>query len=136
MGSARADTLLITGGRIVDGTGSPWFYGDLILSGDTIAGIVPSRSQSQPDAKIIDATGMVVCPGFIDIQSHSIVPFLSDRRSLSKLTQGVTTEIMGEGVDSFAIRWPHRRPVSRILVIHTWRSRRLARLGPLVDSVW
>ena len=39
---------------------------------------------------------MVVCPGFIDIQSHSIVPFLTDRRSLSKVTQGVTTEIMGE----------------------------------------
>ena len=49
---------------------------------------------------------MVVSPGFIDIQSHSIVPFLTDRRSLSKVTQGVTTEIMGEAWTP-ARRWPH-----------------------------
>ena len=47
--------------------------------------------------EIVDATGHVVCPGFIDIQSHSLVPFLSDGASLSKVTQGVTTEILGEG---------------------------------------
>ena len=45
---------------------------------------------------VIDATGLVVAPGFIDIQSHSIVPLLRDGRCLSKVTQGVTTEIMGE----------------------------------------
>jgi N-acyl-D-amino-acid deacylase len=87
---------VIAGGRIVDGTGNPWFYGDVVLSGDSIARIVPAGSATWPDAEVIDAAGMVVCPGFIDIQSHSIVPFLSDRRSLSKITQGVTTEIMGE----------------------------------------
>ncbi|MBW3633397.1 MAG: D-aminoacylase [Chloroflexi bacterium] len=88
--------LLIAGGRIIDGTGNPWFYGDVVLDGDSIARIAPAGSVSRTGAEIIDATGMVLCPGFIDIQSHSIVPFLSDRRSLSKITQGVTTEIMGE----------------------------------------
>ena len=94
--ASTTDILLITGGRIVDGTGNPWFYGDVVLAGDTIAQIAPSGSASHNDVETVDATGMVVCPGFIDIQSHSIVPFLSDRRSLSKITQGVTTEIMGE----------------------------------------
>ena len=47
--------------------------------------------------EVVDATGLVACPGFIDIQSHSIVPLMIDGRCLSKITQGVTTEIMGEG---------------------------------------
>lgn len=87
---------LITGARVFDGTGNPWFYGDVLIDGDTIANVAPAGSASRDRATEIDAAGMVVCPGFIDIQSHSIVPFMSDRRSLSKITQGVTTEIMGE----------------------------------------
>ena len=91
------ERILITGGRIVDGAGNPWFYADLLIEGSEIAAIAPASSV-EPLAvhEVVDATGHVVCPGFIDIQSHSIVPFLSDRRSLSKITQGVTTEIMGE----------------------------------------
>ena len=86
---------VISGARVVDGTGNPWIYGDVVLNGDSIAAVLPpGTAQRGPD--VIDATGMVVCPGFIDIQSHSIMPFMSDRRSLSKVTQGVTTEIMGE----------------------------------------
>jgi dihydroorotase/N-acyl-D-amino-acid deacylase len=89
--------VVISGARIVDGSGNPWFYGDVVLRGDTIAAITPAgRAGKSDDAEKIDATGLVACPGFIDIQSHSIVPFLTDRRSLSKITQGVTTEIMGE----------------------------------------
>ncbi|MGH2535037.1 MAG: N-acyl-D-amino-acid deacylase family protein [Thermomicrobiales bacterium] len=89
--------VLIANGRIVDGAGNPWFYGDLLLEGDRIAAIGPAGSiRAGLRTEIVDATGLVVCPGFIDIQSHSIVPFLSDRRALSKVTQGVTTEIMGE----------------------------------------
>ena len=87
----------ISGAKIVDGSGNPWFYGDLMLRGDTIADIVPPGRANRSDRmEIVDAAGLVACPGFIDIQSHSIIPFLSDRRSLSKITQGVTTEIMGE----------------------------------------
>ncbi len=88
---------LITGARIVDGTGNPWFYGDVAIADDRIAAVTPPERIARAAAgEVVEATGMVVCPGFIDIQSHSIVPFLTDRRSLSKVTQGVTTEIMGE----------------------------------------
>lgn len=88
---------LITNGRIVDGTGNPWYFGDVLLDGDEITAIEPPGTVSHDDVDhVIDATGKVVSPGFIDIQSHSILPLLTDGRSLSKITQGVTTEIMGE----------------------------------------
>jgi N-acyl-D-amino-acid deacylase len=92
----RIDTLIVNG-RVVDGTGNPWFYGDVALAGGRIAAVVP-RGRIDPRGidEVVDANAHVVCPGFIDIQSHSIVPFLTDRRSLSKVFQGVTTEIMGE----------------------------------------
>ena len=89
---------LIQNGRVVDGTGNPWFYADVLLDGDRIAAVVPPGQFPSAYAEtVVDASGMVVCPGFIDIQSHSIVPLMIDGRSLSKVLQGVTTEIMGEG---------------------------------------
>jgi N-acyl-D-amino-acid deacylase len=93
---AREQSVVISGARVIDGTGNPWFHGDIVLSGDSIAAVTSAGKASRSGAEVIDATGMVICPGFIDIQSHSITPFFSDRRSLSKVTQGVTTEIMGE----------------------------------------
>jgi N-acyl-D-amino-acid deacylase len=88
---------LITGGRVVDGTGNPWRYGDVAIQGDRIADITPPGQIPPSQARaVVDARGMVVCPGFIDIQSHSILTLMVDGRSLSKITQGVTTEIMGE----------------------------------------
>ncbi len=96
MAVTATEKTLISGARVVDGTGNPWFYGDVLIVGDTIAAVAPAGSAPRTGTNVIDAAGMVVCPGFIDIQSHSIVPFMSDRRSLSKITQGVTTEIMGE----------------------------------------
>jgi N-acyl-D-aspartate/D-glutamate deacylase len=89
--------VLIRGGRLVDGTGNPWFHGDVALSGDRVAEVAPTGQIAPGRAQeVVDATGMVVCPGFIDIQSHSIIPLMMDGRCLSKITQGVTTEIMGE----------------------------------------
>ncbi|MGH2616978.1 MAG: N-acyl-D-amino-acid deacylase family protein [Thermomicrobiales bacterium] len=96
-GEVATHDVLITGARVVDGTGNPWFYGDIVFDGDRIADVTPrGRIDVATAREVVHAEGMIVCPGFIDIQSHSIVPFLTDRRSLSKVTQGVTTEIMGE----------------------------------------
>lgn len=96
--SNRNIDVLIRNARIVDGTGNPWFYGDLALSGERILEVAaPGQIPAEAAREIVDATGMVVCPGFIDILSHSHVPLMYDARDLSKITQGVTTEIMGEG---------------------------------------
>jgi N-acyl-D-amino-acid deacylase len=89
---------LIRGARIIDGSGNPWTYGDVALAGDRIAAIAPPGSiPAENCAEVVDAVGHVVCPGFVDILSHSILPLMADGRSLSKITQGVTTEVMGEG---------------------------------------
>ncbi|HYI25673.1 MAG TPA: amidohydrolase family protein, partial [Thermomicrobiales bacterium] len=89
--------VLIVNGRVVDGTGNPWFHADVAITGDRIERIAPPGTIDRAGAgTVIDASGQVVAPGFIDIQSHSIIPFLSDARSLSKITQGVTSEILGE----------------------------------------
>src|SRR5262245_14866240 len=89
--------LLITGAQVVDGTGNPWFYGDVAIQRDRIAAITrPGEISHEQVATVVDATGMVVCPGFIDILSHSIVPLMVEAHCLSKIAQGVATEIMGE----------------------------------------
>ena len=92
--SARLD-LVVRGGRVVDGSGSPWTRADIGIAGDRIAAVAPPGSLDAPE--IVDAADNVVCPGFIDIMSHSLWPLMSDARSVSKLVQGVTTEVMGEG---------------------------------------
>lgn len=95
--SSRID-VLIRGARIVDGTGNPWRYGDVALAGDRVLDVAPPGSIPAESAReVVDATGMVACPGFIDILSHSHIPLMHDPRALSKITQGVTTEVMGEG---------------------------------------
>ncbi len=90
--------VVITNGKIVDGTGNAWFYGDVGISGDRIARITPAGRLSSATAKrYIDASGLVVSPGFIDIQSHSWDALLwRDGRVVGKAIQGVTTEILGE----------------------------------------
>jgi N-acyl-D-amino-acid deacylase len=89
--------LLISDARIVDGCGNPWFRGDLLVRGERIAQIAPPGSLARATAaERVDAGGRVLCPGFIDILSHAILPLMRDGRCLSKIAQGVTTEIMGE----------------------------------------
>ena len=88
--------VVFTNGRIVDGTGNPWFIGDVAIRGDRIAAISRRGTLAGRAARTIDATGMVVAPGFIDIQSGGGGFLNGDGRSVGKLTQGVTTEIMGE----------------------------------------
>lgn len=90
--------LVITGGRIVDGSGNPWFQGDVALRGDRIVAVTPAGLLAAAESRErIDAQGMVVAPGFIDIQSHSWSSLLiADGRVIGKVAQGVTTEILGE----------------------------------------
>lgn len=118
---------LISGGRLVDGTGNPWRYADVALRGDRVAAIEPPGRIPHAQAReVVDATGMVVCPGFIDIQSHSIQTLMRDGRSLSKLTQGVTTEIMGEAWTPAPFGGKIDDPFANALFVHgvgDWRER-------------
>jgi len=88
--------LVLENGHVVDGTGAAWFLGDVAISGDRIARIGAAGSLRRfPAKQRLDVRGLVVAPGFIDIQSGT--SFLGDGRSVSKVTQGITTEILGEG---------------------------------------
>lgn len=91
--------IIIENGRVIDGTGAAWFYGDVAIAGDRIAAVAPRGTLRNAKAgQRLDATGMVVSPGFIDIQSGSTGAFLrGDSRVVGKVTQGVTTEVFGEG---------------------------------------
>ena len=90
--------LLISGGEVIDGSGARRRRADVGIVGDRIMAVAePGALAAAGAAEPVDAGGMVVCPGFIDIMSHSLWPLFVDGRSLSKLVQGVTTEMMGEG---------------------------------------
>lgn len=87
--------LIIRNGHVVDGTGNPWYGADVAVSGDRIAAIGDLHEAHAK--REIDAKGRVVAPGFIDMLGQSEISLLLDNRSLSKLSQGITTEITGEG---------------------------------------
>src|SRR5262249_3230488 len=87
--------LIIANGRIVDGTGNPWFYGDVGVRGDRLARIGDLRNAGA--RRRIDAAGLVVAPGVIDLLGQSELPLWIDPRAESKLFQGITTEVTGEG---------------------------------------
>jgi N-acyl-D-aspartate/D-glutamate deacylase len=91
--------VIIENGRVVDGTGAAWYYGDVGIRGDRIAAVTPRGLLRNAAAGTrVDARNMVVTPGFIDIQDQSGGQLLlGDGRQLGKITQGVTTGILGEG---------------------------------------
>src|SRR4051794_13140141 len=87
--------LVITNGRIVDGTGSPWYSGDVGIRDGKIAAI--GRLAGAPTRRTVDAKGMIVAPGFIDMLGQSEVTILVNPHLPSKIFQGITTEVTGEG---------------------------------------
>ena len=87
--------LLIKNGRVIDGTGRPGFVADVAIKNDRIARI--GKLPKARARRVIDARGLVVAPGFIDMLGQSEFNLLIDPRAMSKVMQGVTTEITGEG---------------------------------------
>jgi N-acyl-D-amino-acid deacylase len=87
--------IVMRNGHIIDGTGSPWYAGDIGIRAGKIAAI--GRLEGAPARRSIDARGMVIAPGFIDMLGQSELTILVDPRLPSKIFQGITTEITGEG---------------------------------------
>src|ERR1700754_4924517 len=95
--------LLIKNGQVIDGSGGPRMQADVAITGDKIVyvGRAPVKAK-----KTIDASGQVVTPGFIDMHSHSEFGLAFDGRGLSKVTQGITTELMGEHLSAGPVLGP------------------------------
>src|SRR5215470_10565802 len=93
--NVEAYDLIIMNGRIVDGSGNPWFYGDVAIRGDKI--IKVGHLGATRAVHRINAQGMMVAPGFIDMLGQSELNLLIDPRAESKVFQGITTEVTGEG---------------------------------------
>ena len=87
--------LLIRGGRVVDGTGNPSFLADVALKDGRVAAM--GRLAGKTAKRVIEAKGLIVSPGFIDIHNHSDSTLLTDGNAQSMIRQGVTTMIFGEG---------------------------------------
>jgi len=93
--------LLIEGGFVIDGSGSPGFKGDVGISGD----VVTIFRDAAPDIEVknqLDASGKIICPGFIDLHAHSGLVILAEPEHESKVHQGVTTELIGVDGNSYA----------------------------------
>ena len=86
-------SLLLKGGTVVDGSGAPGVAADVAVEGDRIAAIGPDLGGAA--IRVIDAKGLMVAPGFIDIHSHSDLVYDTCPGAESKVRQGVTTEVVG-----------------------------------------
>jgi N-acyl-D-aspartate/D-glutamate deacylase len=132
--------LIIEKGRVVDGTGNPWYRADVGIAGRKIAAI--GDLSGAEARRRVDASGKVVSPGFIDMHSHASWLLLVDGRAASKITQGVTLEVEGEGESiapmNDAFVKTRQAQFDRFHVQPDWRSladyfRRLERTPPAVN---
>src|SRR6516165_10917251 len=92
---AQTYDVIIRGGHVIDGAGNPWIKADVGIREGRILRI--GHLDSEQALRVIDATGQVVTPGFIDMHTHSEYTLLYDGNGESKIRQGVTTEVVGEG---------------------------------------
>lgn len=97
-GQAPGFDVIIRGGQVLDGTGAAAVRADLGIRGDRIAAV--GQLTGQAARQVIDATGLVVAPGFIDLHTHSEMPLLADGTAQSKVRQGVTLDITGESTSA------------------------------------
>ncbi len=118
--------IVITDGKIIDGSGSPWYSGDIGIREGKIAAI--GNLTAAPRKRTIDAHGFVVAPGFIDMLGQSELTFLVDPRLPSKIYQRITTEITGEGESiaplNQAILRTDRGTLDQLHVQADWRTLR------------
>jgi N-acyl-D-amino-acid deacylase len=119
--------LLIRNGKIVDGSGNPWHYGDVAVRADKI--VAMGRMLPGSAKREIDARGLVVAPGFIDIHSHSDFLLLEDGDAQSKIRQGVTTEVLGESSSA----GPYQGPMIPPKVMLGGKETRWTTLGEYLD---
>jgi N-acyl-D-amino-acid deacylase len=124
-GAPASFDVVIAGGRVVDGTGAPWFRGDVGLVGDHITRIGDLHAATAK--RRVDATGLVVAPGFIDMLGQSEFNVLVDNRAASKILQGVTTEVTGEGksigpINDSIVAEEFAGPAAHYHVTVDWRS--------------
>ena len=85
--------VLIRGGRVIDGAGNPWYRADVGIAGDRIAAV--GRLRDEPAKRVIDADGLFVCPGFVDMHTHSDLQLLVNPAHEAKVQQGVTLDVIG-----------------------------------------
>src|SRR2546429_4197093 len=110
-GGDGMDELLIRGGHLIDGTGVPGREADVSVHGGRIVAV--ERRSSRPAHRVIDARGQVVAPGLIDIHTHSDFTLPLNPRAESKITQGVTLEVVGNCGFSAAPALPDRAAMLR-----------------------
>jgi N-acyl-D-aspartate/D-glutamate deacylase len=121
--------LVIRNGKIVDGSGNPWSVGDVAIRGDRIVAV--GRVPPATARREIDAKGLVVAPGFIDMHSHSDYTLLEDGDAQSKVRQGVTTEVLGEGTSA----GPYLGKLSPRSAVVGGKTVRWTTLGGYFDSL-
>ena len=115
--AGQAGDILITNARIVDGTGNPWYRGSVVVRGDRITYVGPGIP-GLTGKRMIDAGGQVVAPGFIDMLGHSEGVILRQPHAVSKVTQGITSEITGE----VSSAWPNLALGQAANLREPWRS--------------
>ena len=101
--------LLITGGQVIDGTGSPWYWADIAINGDQIVAVGPLRGAAAKTT--VQADGKIVSPGFIDMHTHSDLQPLVNPLHECKLYQGVTTDVIGHDGLGLAPVTPETREI-------------------------